>query len=148
MFLGSGFLQRHAGKSHPRRSERDRVLGQGQAPSRSSDAACERATLMSVEERNVLCRPNLPNVVRIISREWLAWIARAGRSGVSRHNGQKVPSVPKAEPLPQGRVHFREGHGQARVYEKGWTAEGHAMTGGEGQWTTQSQHRRRPVPHA
>lgn len=32
--------------------------------------------LVTIEERRVPYRPNLTNVVRIISREWLAWIAR------------------------------------------------------------------------
>jgi hypothetical protein len=38
---------------------------------------------LTIEERRVPYRPNLPNVVRIISREWRAWI---------NHRGAKRPS--------------------------------------------------------
>lgn len=37
-----------------------------------------RLGLATIEERRRHCRPNLANVVRIISREWLAWIHRSG----------------------------------------------------------------------
>ena len=39
-----------------------------------------RLGLVTIEERRQHCRPNLPNVVRIISREWLAWIQKGGGS--------------------------------------------------------------------
>jgi hypothetical protein len=39
-----------------------------------------RDGLITIEERRREGRRNLPNVVRIISREWLAWIARRPRS--------------------------------------------------------------------
>ncbi len=38
-----------------------------------------REELMTVEERRRPGQVNLPNVIRIISREWLAWIARGPR---------------------------------------------------------------------
>src|SRR5215210_7642704 len=44
--------------------------------------------LLTVEERRREGRRNLPNVVRIISKEWTTWLARGGRS-----------SRPPAEPL-------------------------------------------------
>jgi hypothetical protein len=34
--------------------------------------------LITIEERRVPYRPNLANVVRIISREWLSWIRKGG----------------------------------------------------------------------
>jgi hypothetical protein len=48
---------------------------------------------MTVEERRVPFRPNLTNVVRIVSREWLAWIKK-GRtttwvSNVKGHGKQE-----------------------------------------------------------
>src|SRR4051812_22718182 len=43
---------------------------------------------LTVEERRREGRRNLPNVVRIISKEWTGWLARGGRS-----------SRPQAEPL-------------------------------------------------
>ncbi len=46
----------------------------------------ERLGLVTIEERRRSKRPNLPNIVRIISREWVAWIARgaAMRGGASK----------------------------------------------------------------
>jgi hypothetical protein len=34
----------------------------------------ERVGLVSITERRVSSRRNLPNIVRVVSREWLAWI--------------------------------------------------------------------------
>ena len=47
-----------------------------------------RLGLLTVQERRREGRRNLPNVVRIVSKEWTSWLARGGRS---RH--------PTAEPL-------------------------------------------------
>src|SRR5215208_5967812 len=47
-----------------------------------------RLGLLTVEERRREGRRNLPNVIRIVSREWTSWLARGGRS-----------SRPAAEPL-------------------------------------------------
>src|SRR5436190_2964615 len=47
-----------------------------------------RLGLLTIEERRRDGRRNLPNVVRIISKEWTMWLARGGRS-----------SRPSAEPL-------------------------------------------------
>src|SRR6185436_3905616 len=47
-----------------------------------------RLGLLTVEERRREGRRNLPNVVRIVSKEWIAWLARGGRT-----------SRPAAEPL-------------------------------------------------
>jgi hypothetical protein len=47
-----------------------------------------RLGLLTVQERRREGRRNLPNVIRIVSKEWTSWLARAGRS-----------SRPVAEPL-------------------------------------------------
>src|SRR4051794_16717167 len=47
-----------------------------------------RLGLLTVEERRREGRRNLPNVVRIVSKEWIAWLARGGRR-----------ARPQAEPL-------------------------------------------------
>src|SRR4051812_32398437 len=47
-----------------------------------------RLGLLTVEERRREGRRNLPNVIRIISKEWTTWLARGGRASHS-----------KAEPL-------------------------------------------------
>src|SRR3954463_6593213 len=47
-----------------------------------------RLGLLTIEERRRESRRNLPNVIRIVSKEWMTWLARGGR-----------PSYPRAEPL-------------------------------------------------
>src|SRR4051794_23090459 len=39
-----------------------------------------RLGLLTIEERRREGRRNLPNVVRIVSKEWSSWLARGGRS--------------------------------------------------------------------
>src|SRR4051794_25397881 len=48
-----------------------------------------RLGLLTIEERRREGRRNLPNVIRIVSKEWTSWLARGGRA-----------SRPSAEPLP------------------------------------------------
>jgi DNA-binding transcriptional MocR family regulator len=38
----------------------------------------EKLGLVTIEERRVAGRKNLPNVVRVVSLEWLTWIKRGG----------------------------------------------------------------------
>src|SRR3954467_8234386 len=47
-----------------------------------------RLGLLTIEERRREGRRNLPNVIRIVSKEWTSWLARGGRA-----------SRPAAEPL-------------------------------------------------
>ena len=54
--------------------------------------AAARLGLVTVEERRRERRRNLPNVVRIIAKEWTSWLARGGRS-----------TRPAAEPLIGGK---------------------------------------------
>src|SRR6187455_2759517 len=42
-----------------------------------------RLGLLTIEERRREGRRNLPNVIRIISKEWMTWLARGGRSSPS-----------------------------------------------------------------
>jgi hypothetical protein len=61
-----------------------------------------RLGLLTVEERRREGRRNLPNVVRIVSREWLAWLARGPKPiGV-----KKV--IPTAKPEKTGLLHSSE----------------------------------------
>lgn len=52
-----------------------------------------RLGLLTIEERRREGRRNLPNVVRIVSKEWTSWLARGGRSSCG------FISHPAAEPL-------------------------------------------------
>src|SRR4051794_3757804 len=46
---------------------------------------------LAIEERRREGRRNLPNVIRIIAKEWTSWLARGGRSS-------HLPAEPQAEP--------------------------------------------------
>src|SRR3954447_579844 len=52
-----------------------------------------RLGLLTIEERRRDGRRNLPNVVRIVSKEWMSWLVRGGRSS------HGFISHPAAEPL-------------------------------------------------
>src|SRR3712207_2400549 len=43
-----------------------------------------RLGLLTIEERRREGRRNLPNVIRIVSKEWTSWIARGGRASCSQ----------------------------------------------------------------
>lgn len=59
--------------------------GVGITKARMAIREAEGQGLLTIEERRVPYRPNLPNIVRIISREWLIWIRRtAPRSSQQR----------------------------------------------------------------
>lgn len=53
--------------------------GIGETTARSALRLAAGDGLLTIEERRQNRRPNLSNVVRIVSREWLSWIARGGR---------------------------------------------------------------------
>lgn len=50
--------------------------GVGETTARNAIRAAAAAGLLLVVERRQNRAPNLPNVVRIVSREWLAWLAK------------------------------------------------------------------------
>ena len=56
-----------------------------------------RLGLLTVEERRREGRRNLPNVVRIVSKEWTSWLARGGRS--SRSSAEPLIGVKKITPM-------------------------------------------------
>src|SRR3954462_1719558 len=55
-----------------------------------------RLGLLTVKERRREGRRNLPNVIRIVSKEWTVWLARGGRS--SRPAGEPLIGVKKITP--------------------------------------------------
>ena len=52
----------------------------------------ERLGLVSITERPRDGARNLPNIVRVISREWLAWIEHHSKTAV-RHGRASVPAA-------------------------------------------------------
>ena len=52
----------------------------------------ERLGLVSITERRIAGRRNLSNIVRIVSREWLAWIEHHSKTG-ARHGRTSVPAA-------------------------------------------------------
>src|SRR5215213_3399021 len=59
-----------------------------------------RLGLVTIEERRREGRRNLPNVVRIISKEWTSWLARGGRS--SRPSTEPLIGCKKVHPTDKG----------------------------------------------
>src|SRR3712207_3530506 len=59
-----------------------------------------RLGLLTVEERRREGRRNLPNIVRIVSREWLTWLSRAGRTAPPR--ADPVSGCRKMHPTDKG----------------------------------------------
>src|SRR5215210_3000067 len=55
-----------------------------------------RLGLLTVQERRREGRRNLPNVVRIVSKEWTTWLARGGRS--TRPTAEPLIGVKKITP--------------------------------------------------
>jgi hypothetical protein len=60
--------------------------------------------LITVQERRREGQKNLPNVVRIVSREWQLWIKRGGQR--SAPHGSKAIGFKKTDPTDKG---FKEG---------------------------------------
>ncbi len=88
--------------------------------------------LLTIEERRHEGRRNSPNLVRIISREWQAWIRRAGRAKaegigckaihptdtrVLRTGKTEASTALRKLPERQGRLHASSFRGPARVAE-------------------------------
>jgi hypothetical protein len=69
--------------------------GVGVTTARNAVREASREGLLTIQERRRHMRPNLPNTVRIISREWLAWITKGGGSKKAKPTdiGIRKPSV-------------------------------------------------------
>ena len=92
----------------------DRSIGELAARSGTSDSTVKRAIraavklgLITCEERRRPGKRNLANVIRIISREWLAWLERRGgaQSGYGNQNGSTGGQIRK----PTDTLIFRRG---------------------------------------
>src|SRR3712207_6608955 len=59
-----------------------------------------RLGLLTIEERRREGRCNLPNVVRIVSKEWTSWLARGGRS--TRPTAKPLIGCKKMRPTDKG----------------------------------------------
>src|SRR3954447_19069675 len=55
-----------------------------------------RLGLLAVEERRREGRRNLPNVLRIVSKEWTSWLAKAGR--LTRPSAEPLAGCKKLRP--------------------------------------------------
>lgn len=69
--------------------------GVGMSTVRNAVRFAGRCGLLTVQERPRPGRKNLTNIVRIISREWLLWVARGGRRPGNNLplSGNKLPST-------------------------------------------------------
>ncbi len=62
--------------------------------------------LLTIQERRREGQKNLPNVVRVVSREWLQWIKRGGQAG--GRPGSKSIGFKKTDPTGKGFSRGRE----------------------------------------
>jgi hypothetical protein len=62
--------------------------------------------LLTVQERRREGQKNLPNVVRVVSREWQQWIKRRGQAG--SYSASKAIGVKKITPTGKGFKEVRE----------------------------------------
>lgn len=74
---------------------------------RNAIRAAAKHGLISVEERRRPGHKNLPNIVRLISRSWLAWIERKAGSAPSRSIGvKKLPTTDNSKIALEGAGKF------------------------------------------
>jgi hypothetical protein len=92
--------------------------GVGRTTAQNAIREAARQGLVTVQERRHEGRKNDPNIIRIVSREWCAWLKRGGR-GHQVANGDLIgaaplqpPSVQKFEPhgIPREKG-YRKGRG-------------------------------------
>jgi hypothetical protein len=76
-----------------------------------------RLGLLTVEERRREGRRNLPNVIRIVSKEWTSWLARGGRA--SRPAAEPLIGVKKITPTDSSYKNQR-----SRIAEPAFAARG------------------------
>src|SRR5215203_910942 len=76
-----------------------------------------RLGLLTVEERRREGRRNLPNVIRIISKEWATWLTRGGRS--SRSPAEPLIGCKKMRPTDN---HYK--NQRSRTSEPAFAARG------------------------
>lgn len=85
--------------------------GVGITTARNALRTAARDGLLTIEERRRDKRPNLSNVVRIISREWTIWIARGGRfkAALKTRTGTQGGGSKKTESTDKGSYRTSKG---------------------------------------
>ena len=85
-----------------------------------------RQGLITVEERRREGQKNLPNVVRVVSREWLTWLKRSG-SLREPIGFRKIDPTDKKIDSPRGKRHAHTeksssitGYSKAAADPRGW----------------------------
>src|SRR5215210_818816 len=91
-----------------------------------------RLGLLTIEERRRDGRRNLPNVIRILSKEWMSWLSRGGRS-----------SPPPAE-LPIG---CKKMHPTDRSYKNQRSRASEALLAARGQQAGSAAHNKERPRH-
>src|SRR3954447_23495131 len=91
------------------------LAGVSETTVRNALRAARGLGLLTLEERRVSAWRNAPNVVRIVSREWLAWLRlRAPKERALGGGGKLVPPTPTQE----------KNTGTAAQRNRAWAAEG------------------------
>src|SRR4051812_23664274 len=80
-----------------------------------------RLGLVTVEERRREGRRNLPNVIRVVSKEWAMWLARGGRASRSKAEPQAAPLIGCKKMRPTDSSYKTQ---RSRTLEPPFAAEG------------------------
>jgi hypothetical protein len=103
------------------------LAGVSETTVRNALRAARGLGLLTIEERRLTAWRNAPNVVRIVSREWRAWLRLRAPKGRTQGGGCKlVPPTPteeknKATAAPRNRTWAaeRQGAGRAAHHQEG-----------------------------
>jgi hypothetical protein len=129
--VGELAVLRIVGDEVAERGACDRTLGEVAARAGVCRALAQQAIrkaareeLLTIEERPQPGRKSLPNVVRIISREWRTWLQRGpGRRGEKIGSkkidltGRKISNLVESQPVIGGSKGFRLAEARARWRE-------------------------------
>ena len=97
------------------------LAGVSETTVRNALRAARGLGLLTVEERRLTAWRNAPNVVRVVSREWLAWLRlrapkeRAMGGGCKLVNPTPTQEKNKATTAPGNRTWAAEGQGAGRA---------------------------------
>jgi len=92
------------------------VAGVAETTVRNAIREARKLGLVTVEERPVTGFRNLPNIVRIVSAEWTAWLRLARKGSIPQGGGCKSPQRTPTEVLvlsESGKTEGRKGCRQA-----------------------------------
>ncbi|WP_409564862.1 hypothetical protein [Methylobacterium sp. J-026] len=88
------------------------IVGVSETTVRNAIREARKLGLVTVEERPVTGFRNLPNIVRVVSAEWTAWLRLARKGSIPQGGGCKFPQRTPTEVLvlsESGKTEARKG---------------------------------------